>query len=519
MIEKLHIGFNDIENEKIYKLNLTEKQKKALGFNTNKNTVWDFLDTYLADKKLKEYLHDEFLNTIHKTLPKEIINSCKYCTGNDKSVLEEDRKCYNYFKEGQMNEFFALYWFINIVENNKHLLTDNKAIKNLSIKFYECFLFKNGRVFFDLRKLTMHTLEQGFLTLSKVFAQNDKINSLEIINQTIDSLDSQYLSITMFEKTEPYHIEPQKIFFKNKRKSIKEQIKIEKLKEKQNPPQQTETNILIKLEKEIETISKQMSIFKSIESKEINVCVISKTEIFDVNLLDNYLLNQTKNQYLDARLTDLKNLCEKVKKSNENKIDASNKETLFKYEFKRTNKKTNDPECYKFSSFNESIFLLNTAELKYKKIDFNEAENHYKNGYFAKSFTKGLLALKCNEILEVLNKYLTQQPKAKEKKILEQKLNYNSSQFNKYTFDLFCYILGEYKKEGNIKYINIWYFLKRDIKNKDKILFNFTQKEYKEYVRKYNIEIKKFQKAEFKYEDDEKRILQNIVDTYTQNLI
>lgn len=288
---------------------------------------------------------------------------------------------------------------------------------------------------------------------------------------------------------------------------------------KSNEPQQTETNILIKLEKEIETISKQMSIFKSIESKEINVCVISKTEIFDVNLLDNYLLNQSKNQYLDARLTDLKNLFEKVKNSNENKIDASNKETLYKYEFKRTNKKTNDPECYKFSSFNESIFLLNTAELKYKKIDFNEAENHYKNGYFAKSFTKGLLALKCNEILEVLNKYLTQQPKAKEKKILEQKLNYNSSQFNKYTFDLFCYILGEYKKEGNIKYINIWYFLKRDIKNKDKILFNFTQKEYKEYVIKYNIEIKKFQKAEFKYEDDEKRILQNIVDTYTQNLI
>lgn len=409
MIEKLHIGFNDIENEKIYKLKLTEKQKKAIGFNKNAKTVWDYLDTYLGDKKLKEYLHDEFLNTIHKTLPKELRSSCLYCTGNDKSVLEEDRKCYNYVHEGQMNEFFALYWFINIVENNKHLLTDNKAIKNLSIKFYECFLFKNGRVFFDLRKLIMHTLEQGFLTLSKVFAQNDKINSLEIINQTIDSLDSQYLSIKMFEKTEPYHIEPQKKFFKNKRKSIKEQIKIEKLKEKQNPPQQTETNILIKLEKKIETISKQMSIFKSIESKEINVCVISKTEIFDVNLLDNYLLNQTKNQYLDARLTDLKNLCEKVKKSNENKIDASNKETLFKYEFKRTNKKTNDPECYKFSSFNESIFLLNTAELKYKKIDFNEAENHYKYGYFAKSFTKGLLALKCNEILEVLNKYLTQQ--------------------------------------------------------------------------------------------------------------
>lgn len=251
---------------------------------------------------------------------------------------------------------------------------------------------------------------------------------------------------------------------------------------KSNEPQQTETNILIKLEKEIETISKQMSIFKSSESKEINVCVISKTEIFDVNLLDNYLLNQTKNQYLDARLTDLKNLCEKVKKSNENKIDASNKETLFKYEFKRTNKKTNVPECYKFSSFNESIFLLNTAELKYKKIDFNEAENHYKNGYFAKSFTKGLLALKCNEILEVLNKYLTQQTETtnEAKKPDEVKKEWHNHIFKGNAFDVWQSMFDEFdineSSRTDVK------FMFEEMKKEGLIFNTVNQKTFLEWI-------------------------------------
>jgi len=253
MIETFHIGFNDIAKEKIYKLELSEEQKEALGFNKNKNdkTIWDYFDNYLNDKKLKEYLNTEFTKAINKTLPKEVKEGCLYCTGNDESVKEEDRKCYNYHVEGQMNEFFAVWWFVNIVENNKQLLSDKEALKKLSIKLYECFLFKDGRVFFDLRKLTMYCLEQGFLTLSKIFAKNDKINSLEIINQAIENLDSEYLSIKMFEKTEPYHIEPQKMFLESKRKSIKEQLKIDRLKSKKNEPQQNESSIIDEVKKEL----------------------------------------------------------------------------------------------------------------------------------------------------------------------------------------------------------------------------------------------------------------------------
>jgi len=96
---------------------------------------------------------------------------------------------------------------------------------------------------------------------------------------------------------------------------------------------------------------------------------------------------------------------------------------------------------------------------------------------------------------------------------------FNPSQFNEYTHNLFTYILNEYEKKGKIKYINIWYFLKKDIKDKTDILFNFTQEKYKIFVkREYGIEIKKFQKAEYKYLDNELGILQNIFKTYCDNL-
>ncbi|MWB94016.1 hypothetical protein GON26_06555 [Flavobacterium sp. GA093] len=279
MIEKLHIGFKDIHNEKIYKLDLSEEQKKALGLNNNKSdkSIWDYFDAYLSDKKLKEHLITEFQKSIDKTLPKAVKESCLYCTGNDKTIKQEDKKCYNYLVEGQMNEFFAVWWFVNIVENNKQLLFEKEALKKLSVKLYECFLFKDGRVFFDLKKLTMYCLEQGFLTLSNIFAKNDKIHSLEIINRAIDDLDSEYLSITMFDKGKPYHIEPQKMFLKSKRKSIKEQLKIDRLKNKQTPPQQTEPLFNNEAKKELHN-----HIFKD------NAFVVWE------RLFENFNINETK---------------------------------------------------------------------------------------------------------------------------------------------------------------------------------------------------------------------------------
>ncbi|WP_369013155.1 hypothetical protein [Flavobacterium anhuiense] len=227
MKEILQFGFVNIEDEKVYSVKLSEEQKEQFGFNKKETSVLDYYDSYLDDAKLKDFLSNEFTKKIDETFPKEIKALCTYCNGNSKN--EEDKKCNSYHLEGRVNEFLAVWWFVNIVEQNKSILYEKTALKDLSIKLYECFLFKNGRVAFDLRKITMYCLNQGFLTLSKIFAQNDKIKNLEIINRAIDELDTEYLRIKMFENDSPYHIKPQKDFFKNKRKFYKEQIKIEKL--------------------------------------------------------------------------------------------------------------------------------------------------------------------------------------------------------------------------------------------------------------------------------------------------
>ena len=98
---------------------------------------------------------------------------------------------------------------------------------------------------------------------------------------------------------------------------------------------------------------------------------------------------------------------------------------------------------------------------------------------------------------------------------------YNSGQFNEHTYKLFCYIVDEYENENIVKYINIWYYLKRDIdKTKYKnILFNFTIDKYKVFIKgKYKIEIKKFKKAPYKYDEVELPILENITKTYYASL-
>ena len=102
----------------------------------------------------------------------------------------------------------------------------------------------------------------------------------------------------------------------------------------------------------------------------------------------------------------------------------------------------------------------------------------------------------------------------------ESKTEYNTSQFNDFTFKLFNHIVNEYTtSKGKVKFINIWYFLKRDIIKKENIMFNFNQNDYKIFIKKtHTIEIKKFEKAAFKYVDTEKDILQNIASTYLKNL-
>jgi hypothetical protein len=80
--------------------------------------------------------------------------------------------------------------------------------------------------------------------------------------------------------------------------------------------------------------------------------------------------------------------------------------------------------------------------------------------------------------------------------------DFNANHFNQNCYDLFLYLVDNYtlKDEKIIKYINIWYYLKRNVK-KDIYTFSLTQIKYSQFIKeKYTINIRKFAKAEFDFD-------------------
>lgn len=218
--KQLGIRLKDIDTLKTEVVKLPKETMDYLNKQSGK-PPYEYIKRYLNDNKLYDKLSEKFIEYVNKTLPKRVKASCQWCNGNSKD--KEDKKCNNYHTEAQMNFFFASYEFVTIVERNKHLIKDKEIRKNLTLQFYECFAFSNGRVLFDLEKMAMLCLKAGFLSLSKIFTNNTALQNLSIINNTIDELNDEELDAEMFNKEKSIYLEPQKKFFENKQKYYEKQ--------------------------------------------------------------------------------------------------------------------------------------------------------------------------------------------------------------------------------------------------------------------------------------------------------
>lgn len=84
----------------------------------------------------------------------------------------------------------------------------------------------------------------------------------------------------------------------------------------------------------------------------------------------------------------------------------------------------------------------------------------------------------------------------------ENNSNFNPNHFNQKSYDLFLYLVENYEKNGKIKFINIFEFMRKSIA-KNKYAFKFTQEKYTAFILlNYKIEIKKYAVADG-YEYDE----------------
>jgi len=90
---------------------------------------------------------------------------------------------------------------------------------------------------------------------------------------------------------------------------------------------------------------------------------------------------------------------------------------------------------------------------------------------------------------------------------------FNTNFWSQDCFDLFNYLVANYEKDGNVKYINIYYFLKEIAKeHSDKYRFKMRiDKDYKPLIKdRFKIALTKFAKAQFAYKDEELPILKDL---------
>ena len=204
-MKKLGIRIKDIEKHKPTIVKLSTETVKGLKPKKNEKSVNDYISTYLG-RKLFDAVQQEWDKCFNKSFPKKLKEDCLWCTG--KSKKEEDKNCSTYRVECQINYFLAAQEFVSFVENNKQLIKGEQLKKELTIKFFECFTFCEGRVIFDLEKMILRCLHSGFLTLSQILAKNEPLQSLSIINSSIDKLNSEKLEFEMFSDEIPVHIDP-----------------------------------------------------------------------------------------------------------------------------------------------------------------------------------------------------------------------------------------------------------------------------------------------------------------------
>ncbi|SEF82249.1 hypothetical protein [Flavobacterium urumqiense] len=100
---------------------------------------------------------------------------------------------------------------------------------------------------------------------------------------------------------------------------------------------------------------------------------------------------------------------------------------------------------------------------------------------------------------------------ATELKEINYELDFNRNHWNKKCFELFNYLIDNYEKKGNVKFINVFYFLKRKV-DKGIYTFAFTIDQYKTFIEsQYGVKLTTFRTAEFDFEDNEIPILNAFV--------
>ncbi len=216
-------NINDIS---IQTIQLSEETQEALGINKNEKVASDYLKEYTGVKIFEE-LESIFYDTLEKSKSDSFRKQCKYCTSKEIKLNESDKLCTKYHYEIQLNRFMAEREFIGIVERNKHLFKDKKQLTRLTIAFYECYLFQDYRLYFNVDKLSIITLKEGLYSISDILEKSEYFQRMKLINEARHDLEMRNLNYKIDTGKENEKLSIQLDFFKSKEKYYEKKKKID----------------------------------------------------------------------------------------------------------------------------------------------------------------------------------------------------------------------------------------------------------------------------------------------------
>ena len=227
-------------NGKLVRYKLSDEVVKQLGLNKEHKSASDYLKEFLGNEALFNDFEQQFTELTKKSLPENL--ECDFCSG--KSTLEEDKACKKYYMQMEFTLFVATTEFVQIVLNNKHIFKDDSnAYQRLAKHFISSLRFVKGEGFLwlDLAELIKLILSEGFISLSKDFGSSDILQSLQLINNTLDDLNARELYNELHNRVDQNFSPIQRKFFTSKQAYLKENLQLEELQFAKRKPQHKHT--------------------------------------------------------------------------------------------------------------------------------------------------------------------------------------------------------------------------------------------------------------------------------------
>lgn len=200
------------ESVRIYEAKLSPETKEALGFNKKQKTHFNYLVEYIGIEEF-EKIFLLFKETIIESIPKEEKQKCRVCSLHE-SENENEKLCTVLQRAGEITMLLASWEFINLVEGNRKIFRDKKQIARLTRNFFGCFRFYRGRVFFELQEMKSFLIAEGLKNIKNDLEQHPLLESIEIINDSLNLLEEQHIYFKLKNKYKNPYIKTQIKWFR-----------------------------------------------------------------------------------------------------------------------------------------------------------------------------------------------------------------------------------------------------------------------------------------------------------------